>query len=344
MKRKPLVSLICAAKNESETLDRCVKSILGQTIQDIEMILVDDHSDDETLETMKKMAELDSRVRVVKNEMKPGLTYSLNLGLDFARGKYVARIDADDFAHKDRLKLQVEMIESYESAVMIAGGYRVIDDDDRELYCYCPSCDPKMLKWSLCLSNKIRHSTALWKRELDVRYEPSFTHAQDYEMWRVISRLGEIRVVPEIICTVRRRSNSITATRHEDQERMADKVARSQYEYYTDKKMMADRQARVLRLLHHLKSPEQFKTMENISPFEFCLGLEMYFRMAECFSKKETPDMEKMESEMTIDIKSLLANEERRSDTKICLESLAEFFGDNSLAKKIRNKLVSKHS
>lgn len=339
MSEKPKVSYVCSVKDGGGYINRCAMSVLGQSVAEVELILVDDHSEDETWAKIQSLAANDPRVRGVRNQGMPGLTYSLNMGLDFAKGEFVARIDADDFAHRERTRKQLEVMQAYPEAAMCASCFRVADPEDWELYCHCPSADPKILKWSLCFRNNIRHSTVMWRRSLDVRYEPAFTYAQDYELWCRISRIGDVRVVPEVIATLTSHPTSITNTKLEHQEGMADRVAADQYEFYTGARI-TPQQGRHLRMVHYLKSPEQFKVFDNITPYDFEESVERYCRLAESFLKRESPDEGALMAEVGRDVESLMCNPTRERETARAVRKVARLFGRSSLASRIERQFV----
>lgn len=339
MSEKPKVSYICSVRDGARELTRCAMSVLGQSLQEIELILVDDHSGDETWDTIQKLASEDSRVRGVRNQGMGGLTYSLNIGLDFAKGEYVARIDVDDFAHRDRTIKQVAMLDAKPGAAMCASCYRLVDEGDWEMYCHCPSCNPTLLRWSLCFRNNIRHSTAMWRRSFDMRYEPAFPYAQDYELWCRMARVGDILVLPEVVSTIRSRPTSITSTKHEEQENMADRVCVEQYEYYTGIRIRPD-EARHLRMVQHMKSSEQFKVFENMTSYEFSTAVERYCRLAEAFFNKENPDRDEFMTDIGHDIRSLMDTPSRDQDAAKSVRKIARLFGRTSLASQIEREFV----
>jgi len=342
MQSPPKVSFICSVKDGFKDIRRCAMSVLRQTLEDIELILVDDHSSDSTWEEIRSLASTDGRVRAVKNQGKEGLTYSLNIGLDFARGEYVARIDADDFAHGNRAVKQAALLDSNPKAAMASSCNRVIDEEDWELYCHCPSCSPSLLRWSLCFRNNIRHSSVMWRRSIDVRYEPAFPYAQDYELWCRISRIGDIVVVPEVLTTVRNSPSSITSTKHEEQEIMADRVSAEQYEHYTGARMTPV-QSRHLRMIHHMKSPEQFRVFDNMTPYDFRQAVERYCRLAEAFHRKEKPDTEEFMRDLGHDISSLMSNTSRMEDAAKSIAAMSRLFGRSSISSQIEKRFVDAH-
>lgn len=326
MEKRPRVSFVCSVRDGGRDLARCAGSVLRQSVKEVELILVDDHSKDNTWGVMESLAKEDPRVRAVRNQGQSGLTYSLNMGLDFAKGEYVARIDVDDFAHGDRAEKQMAMLDFEPRAVMAVSCYRLVDEGDWLLYSHCPPADPVMLRWSLCFRNYIRHSTAMWRRSLDVRYEPSFPYAQDYEMWCRISRMGDIVVLQESASTIRQRRGSITDTRHEDQEAAADRVAAEQWEHYTGARMRT-KEARGLRMIQHMKSGEQFNSFNAMSREEFTAALLNYFTLAGAFVDRESPDPGTFRAEVDNDIRSLLGNPDRRDQTIFALGVASQMRG-----------------
>ena len=95
----PTISVIAGAYNvaDCKSLDKSIKSVLDQTFADFEFILCDDGSDDSTYEMLKKYADADSRIRLIRNDKNLGLVQTLNKCLALAEGKYIARHDCDDY-------------------------------------------------------------------------------------------------------------------------------------------------------------------------------------------------------------------------------------------------------
>src|SRR3712207_6771527 len=101
----PLVSVILPVYNSEKYIGPAVQCILDQSLGDFELIVIDDASSDRTLEVVQSFR--DERIRIVRKERNTGYTVSLNQGLSLARGKYIARMDADDVSLPERLERQV---------------------------------------------------------------------------------------------------------------------------------------------------------------------------------------------------------------------------------------------
>ena len=126
--KNTLVSVIMPVYNQATTLDLSISSICNQTFGDWELILVDDCSTDGSSHIMKKKSVNDSRIKIIKNKENFGLAKSLNIGVSNSKGKYIARMDADDISDLNRLKIQVNVLES--SSVDVLGSNAVLINSD----------------------------------------------------------------------------------------------------------------------------------------------------------------------------------------------------------------------
>ena len=117
--KEPRVSVLLPVKDAVATLPECLASLQGQSLPDHEVVAVDDGSTDGSFTLLERAAAEDPRVRVLRSEAK-GLISALNTALRAARGRFLARMDADDVAHEQRLRLQAEALER-DSATHILG-------------------------------------------------------------------------------------------------------------------------------------------------------------------------------------------------------------------------------
>ena len=104
----PIVSVAMPVFNAEKTIEAAIRSILSQTFRDFELIIIDDGSTDSTLAIVKKL--VDQRIRVIAGGAQRRLAFRLNQAIDMARGKYLARMDADDYSLPLRLERQVEFL------------------------------------------------------------------------------------------------------------------------------------------------------------------------------------------------------------------------------------------
>ena len=109
----PLVSVVMSVYNDSKYLSESIKSILDQTLKDFEFIIVDDGSLDNSFDLLRRFKKKDNRIKILKNNSNMGLAFSLNKAIKESKGKYIARMDADDLSMPDRLKKQIIFFQKY---------------------------------------------------------------------------------------------------------------------------------------------------------------------------------------------------------------------------------------
>ncbi|MDO9000765.1 MAG: glycosyltransferase family 2 protein [Bacteroidota bacterium] len=178
----PLVTILMPVYNADFFLKRAMDSILEQTYSNIEFLIINDGSTDNSLSIIKSYS--DNRIVLIENEKNLGLIYSLNIGLQKARGKYVARMDADDVSYKNRIQKQLVFMENH-SDVGILGTF-IQKEKKFELYAN-PKLTSNELKARLIFNNIFNHPTILFRnsflKEQNISYNAEFKHAEDYNLW-----------------------------------------------------------------------------------------------------------------------------------------------------------------
>jgi hypothetical protein len=178
----PLVSVLLSVHNDEAFVSAAIESVLQQTVKDLELIVVDDASTDET---PARLASFDDpRLVVVRNDEQLGLATSLNLGLDRAHGRYVARLDADDVAYPNRLELQLARIGD---AGILGTAIHDLDSDGRPGRVHRNPLGARAVRWHSLFSSPFFHPTVLVERETleanGLRYDPAYLESEDYDLW-----------------------------------------------------------------------------------------------------------------------------------------------------------------
>lgn len=217
----PTISVVMSVYNAMPYLTACLDSIAQQTFADFECILVDDASEDGSAAVLKSAAEVDARIQVLTNSENIGLTRSLNKALEVATGKYIARIDADDLCHPDRLKRQFAFMEQHPDVIACASGYRMIDAKGRRLRTSKRGMDAWQTKWMLSFNPPAPHPTYFFRR-IDplgnaILYNAAFRTAQDYELWTRLNAMGQTCVLQDVLIDYRRHDKAITFARRSEQ-------------------------------------------------------------------------------------------------------------------------------
>ena len=114
IKNQDKVSVIMSVYNSEKTLSKSIESILSQTFQNFEFLILDDGSYDDSIKILYKLQKNDDRIKIFRNETNQGLTKSLNYLISNSSGTFLARQDADDISHNSRIENQLQFIEKYQ--------------------------------------------------------------------------------------------------------------------------------------------------------------------------------------------------------------------------------------
>jgi len=226
----PLVSVLLAVHNGDPYLRTALDSVLRQTMADLELIVVDDASTDSTPGAIAMID--DRRLRVLRNDDQLGLAQALNRGLDEARGRYVARLDADDVALPRRLERQLARIRATPGTVIVGSSVCAIDDDGIPGAVHGMPATPTEIRWHLLFSSPFFHPTVLLDREHlehgGFRYDPSFLESEDYDLWARVLASGDGANLSEPLVLYRVHGRQASQARRELQRSFQIDVARRQ--------------------------------------------------------------------------------------------------------------------
>jgi len=223
---RPCISVVMSVFNGEPLLSEAVESILGQTFGDFEFIIINDGSTDGSGETLQKFARQDDRIRLVEQPNR-GLNLALNDGIDAARGKYLARMDADDISLPERLAQQHTFLETHPEIGVVgveAVWFMVDGRERRDRWMRVHS--PDHARWRLLFQNCMIHPSVMGRTELFKRYRycPDTRVAQDYELWLRMSLQENLVNMPEPLLAFRRTQRSVGATQRNDQRHTAVRV------------------------------------------------------------------------------------------------------------------------
>lgn len=213
---RPDVTVLMPVYNGEPFLSEAIDSILGQSLQDLELLVIDDGSTDRSGEIIESYAARDSRVRLLRNPCNQGLIRTLNQGITECRGRYIARMDADDRCHPQRLKRQRDYLDAHPEVAVLGTQYRLIDERNRVL----PQSarlpvDPVAVRWRMFFGCAVAHGTIMIRPEtyrLLGSYDESFVASEDYELW--LRGDGRIKIanLNMVLYDVRSHGTSVTRT------------------------------------------------------------------------------------------------------------------------------------
>lgn len=185
-------------------ISRAIDSILSQTLEDFELIVLNDGSTDQTADILAAYAQQDQRIVVVHNAKNIGLIRTLNKGLEIAQGIFVARQDADNYSTPTRLAEQVSYLEQHSHIGLVGTRVFVIDDHKQTVsnniypYFVLPSA---LIPWELLFYPYFSHDTIIARRDLLLQvggYRLDRIHAEDYDLWCRLSRVTQLAILPNI--------------------------------------------------------------------------------------------------------------------------------------------------
>jgi glycosyltransferase involved in cell wall biosynthesis len=212
MRRRPRVSVILPVYEGERYLGAAIESILAQTFEDFELIVVDDGSTDRSLAIIRSFA--DRRIRVLENPVNLGLPASLNRALEQCAGTYIARHDADDISEPARLARQVSFLDGAPEVGLVGTWYTEIDAHGRTLVGRQLPCDHLSLRWALQFYSPFVHGSVVFRRtvvETVGPYSEAFPTSQDYEFWLRIASSFRVANLPERLLRLRVHPASLTA-------------------------------------------------------------------------------------------------------------------------------------
>ena len=212
-KHCPMVSVIMPAYNSEQFIEKSIRSALGQTYSNLEVIVIDDCSKDRTVQIVQKLAQEDNRVRLIQNETNAGAANSRNKGMDCSRGAYVALLDSDDIWHPDKLQKQIKLAEET-GAGLIYCSYAMVDEQGKKK-CRDFVVNERISLNSMLRKNDIGCSTVLMRADViqQRRFSNAYYH-EDYVLWLQLLKEGVQAVgIREVLVDYTLRDNSRAANK-----------------------------------------------------------------------------------------------------------------------------------
>jgi|GEM_PF-1305401 len=213
MKNDLDVTVLMAVYNGEKYLKNAIDSILNQTYNNFEFLIINDGSNDNTKKILDSYD--DKRIRIIHNRKNQGLTKCLHDGVVKSKGKYIARLDADDIALPDRLLIQKEYLDNNDNVLVVHSMFHYINDNGDIIYKNLGNNESNIfIKWNLLYKNRLQHSTVMFKKliytKYKLNYNVSYKRSQDYELWSQISHVGDFKFIPVPLILFRLHDKSIT--------------------------------------------------------------------------------------------------------------------------------------
>lgn len=220
---EPVISVIMTVYNTEKYLRESIESILNQTYSNFEFIIINDASTDNSKMILDSYQ--DSRIIRIDNARNLGASQSSNIGLDRAKGKYIARMDSDDISKPERFAIQYKYLEDNPD-VAILGSWLKTCGDREEIWKYS---DNHVLNRSRLLFNPpVAHSSILIRKSIidkyQIKYNTAFTSAIDYELYSQFPDHIKFSNIQEVLYFYRIHESQMSTTKREEQQKFADTV------------------------------------------------------------------------------------------------------------------------
>lgn len=210
--KSPQISVVMPAYNAEKYITEAIDSILFQTFKDFEFIIINDASTDSTKEIVESFN--DPRIILINNEQNKGVAKSLNIGISAAKGKYIARMDADDIALPERFQKQFDFMEQHPN-IDVCGSWAKKTGNENEIINNPVSYED--IKDALFFSCSMSHSTIVFKKSLNFQYSSEFPRAEDYDLW--CKKINDLKFVniPEVLLLYRVHGYQVGKTHKNEQ-------------------------------------------------------------------------------------------------------------------------------
>ena len=208
----PPVTVLMPVYNGERYVARAVKSILDQTFRDFEFLIINDGSTDGGIDIIREFG--DPRIRVIDTENQ-GVAAALRLGMEMARGAYIARMDADDESLPDRLEIEKNYLDAHPEVAIVHGSVEYMDSEgSRILLDWNEGRSNVSTKWLLNFKNVITHSTVMLRadvlKEHGLNYLIEMNRAEDLDLWNRVALFGDFMHLPDVLIKYRVHSENVS--------------------------------------------------------------------------------------------------------------------------------------
>jgi glycosyltransferase involved in cell wall biosynthesis len=250
------------AYNAEKYIGEAIESILNQTFTDFEFIIIDDCSTDRTWEIIQGYAKKDNRLVILKNEVNSKICKTLNRGILIARGKYIARMDADDWSYRDRLAKQFVFMESNQKVGVSGGSMEVCDAKMKVLGVRKYNLTDQDIRKKLFFYSPFSHPLIILKTEAVKKagyYNEDLFDAEDYDLYFRIGRYYKFGNLKDVLLKYRTGESQVSFKNARRQEILTLYTRIKAMNEYGYKMNRRDKTYLLLQFLSMFLIPQSFK-------------------------------------------------------------------------------------
>jgi glycosyltransferase involved in cell wall biosynthesis len=264
---EPLVSVLMPVYNGARFLEEAVQSILNQTFEDFELLIINDGSTDESEQIINGFK--DPRIRLVNKPRNEGLVKALNDGIGLAKGTLIARMDADDIAHKDRLSKQVAFLKSNPDIDVLGCHIDLIDERQNIIGERIYGIDHDDIKIDSLFHCPVPHPGVIFKKDKFISnnlfYNPAYQYyAEDYDLWQRALAILKFANYNEKLLLYRITVNQASSVYLIQQKKEADNIRLNYLRQLGLPDEQKEEQTSILNLLDGQISATNYQQFENL--------------------------------------------------------------------------------
>jgi len=212
LNKKPKVSVIMPFYNCEKYLDKAISSILNQTFQDFEFIIINDASSDRSDEIIQKSLT-DKRIVYIKNRERKGIVYNLNKGIEIAKADIIARMDGDDISEPQRLEVQYQFLQRNPNIALVGCFVKLINEKGEICGRKIKPIKHEEIKKDILVYATLIHATIMIRKDVFKKvgfYREQYLWCEDIDLWyRIIFSGYEVANIPQYLYQYRRTDSSV---------------------------------------------------------------------------------------------------------------------------------------
>jgi len=218
---KPLVSIVMPTYNRAELIGKAIESILAQSYKNWELLVIDAISTDKTEDVIRKLNKKYPNIQYIKMLAdNPMISEKLNFGINIASGKYISRLDDDDYwFDNEKLKLQTEFLENNSDYVLVGGGVIIVDEKYKELFKYFKREKFEDIRKNALIANPFMHNTVMFRKDiaLSLNGYRNIEFCEDWDLWLRMGLKGKFYNFRRYFTCWLSAGQNMSYTRHREQ-------------------------------------------------------------------------------------------------------------------------------
>ncbi len=192
----PLVSVIIPTYNRKHYVALAIASVMRQSYNNIEIVVIDDCSKDDTYQVVVELGKNNAKIVPLRNQVNLGPAGTANAGIHAAKGKYIAILDDDDtWCDLKKIEKQVAFLEGHSDHVLVGGGVIKRDKEGNEIARYLPLENDTDIRKALLIDNVFAHSTVLYAKDAFMKvggYQKDLKYFADWDLWLKLGTVGKL--------------------------------------------------------------------------------------------------------------------------------------------------------